>query len=81
MNYDFFGSMFKPFKTRGLVFVLFKDRKFGYRAFESKHSIMVSADSRSQLIDEIKKEVSKHFTGTFYGKILLREFIEEEIRL
>jgi hypothetical protein len=73
--------MFEIFKMKGLVFVLFEDTQFGYRAFESKHSIMIAAKSRAQLVEEIKKEVKKHFEGRFYGKIVLREFIDEEITL
>lgn len=73
--------MFELFKMKGLVFVLFEDTRSGYRAFESKHSMMIAAQSRDQLIEEIKKEVYKHFGGRFYGKIVLREFIDEEIRL
>lgn len=73
--------MFKFFKMKGLVFVLFEDTQFGYRAFESKHSIMIAAKSRPQLIEEIKKGVDEHFEGRFYGKIFLREFIDEEIML
>jgi hypothetical protein len=63
-----------------LVFVLLKDTKFGYRAFESRHSIMIEAKNRPQLIAEIKKEVNRHFDGRFCGEVVLREFTEEEIR-
>lgn len=72
--------MFKFFKMKGLVFVLLEDTKSGYRAFESRHSMMIVAKNRPQLIDEIKKEVYKHFGGRFYGKVVLREFIDEEIK-
>lgn len=72
--------MFKLLKMKGLVFVLFEDTQSGYRAFESRHSIMIAAKSRPQLVDEIKKEVNKHFNGGFYGKVVLREFIDEEIK-
>ncbi len=65
--------MYKIKKMNGLVFVLFEDTQFGYRAFESKHSIMVEAKSRVQLIEEIKKEVHHHFEGRFFGKIILSE--------
>jgi len=81
MKNDFVGSKIKYLKTSSLVFVLFEDTQFGYRAFESKHSIMSFAKSRPQLIEEIKKEVEKHFEGRFYGKIILREFVDEEIML
>ncbi len=77
--YDY--SMFDLLKKKSLVFVLFENTQFGYRAFESRHSIMIAAKSRPQLIEEIKKEVNKHFDGRFHGKIVLREFTEEEIRL
>lgn len=73
--------MFELLKMKGLVFVLFEDTQFGYRAFESRHSLMIAAKSRTQLVDEIKKEVNRHFDGKFYGKIVLREFTEEEIKL
>ena len=72
--------MLNFFKKKGLVFILFKGTQSGYRAFESRHSLMIAAKSRPQLIDEIKKEVAKHFGGRFYGKIVLREFIDEEIK-
>lgn len=72
--------MFEFLKMRGLVFVVLKNTQFGYRAFESRHSMMIEAKNRPQLIDEIKKEVEKHFGGRFYGKIVLREFIDEEIK-
>jgi hypothetical protein len=81
MNNDFILSKLKLFNTKSLVFILFKDTQFGYRAFESKHSIMTTAKSRPQLIEEIRKEVTKHFDGRFYGKIILRELIDEEIML
>jgi hypothetical protein len=80
-NRKFFNPIFKFFNTKALIFVLFKNTKFGYRAFESRHSIMVSATTRELLIEEIKKQVNKHFGGIFYGKIVLREFIDEEIKV
>lgn len=73
--------MFEFLKKKGLVFVLFKDTQSGYRAFEAKHSIMIVADSRLQLVDEIKKEVNRHFEGRFYGKVVLRQFVDEEIKI
>ena len=75
------NPILKFLKKKGLVFVLINDTQFGYRAFESKHSIMISAKSRSELIEEIKNEVKRHFGDNFYGKIVLREFIDEEIKL
>lgn len=73
--------MFKFFKMKGLIFVLFKDTQLGYRAFESRLSIMVSAKTRELLIEEIKNQVNRHFDGEFYGKIVLREFYDEEIKV
>lgn len=67
-------------KMKGLVFVLQKNTRFGYRAFESRHSMMIMAKSRPQLINEIKKEVNRHFDGRFYGKVVLRGSTDEEIR-
>lgn len=78
---EFIIPMFKFFKMKGLIFVLFEDTQFGYRAFESRHSIMVAAKSRVLLIEAIREEVDKHFDGKFYGKIVLREFIDQEIKL
>lgn len=80
-NRKFFNPIFKFFNTKALIFVLFKDAQFGYRAFESRHSIMVSAKTRELLIKEIKKQVNKHFDGKFFGKVVLREFIDEEIKV
>lgn len=73
--------MLNFFKRKGLVFMLFEDTKYGYRAFESTYSIMASAKSRPLLIEEIRRQVNKHFDGKFYGKVILREFLDEEIKV
>jgi hypothetical protein len=78
---DFIIPKLKFFKVKELVFVLFEDTRYGYRAFESTHSIMVTAESRILLIEEIKKEVHNHFDGRFFGKVILREFVDEEVNL
>jgi hypothetical protein len=81
MKSDFISSMFKYFKMGGLVFVLFEDTEYGYRAFESKHSLMAIGSTRSELIEAIKREVRREFEGRYYGKIILRKVIDEEIKL
>lgn len=73
--------MLKFFRKGGLEFVMLEDTDQGFRAFESKHSLMVSAGTREELIEEIKKEVIKHFGEGFFDKVALKETVMHEIKL
>lgn len=70
----------KSSKMEKLVFIIFQEGS-GYYAIESLHSMMVNARNKSHLIEVIKREVSDCFEGKFNGKIVLREFKDEEIVL
>lgn len=64
-----------------LVFVIFNDPKEGYSAVEGKYSLMVAGKDRPRLLSEIKNAVLEYFNGDFNGKIILREFTDEELFL
>jgi len=64
-----------------LVFIVFNDSKLGYSAVEGKYSMMVVGRDRDELISEVKKAVQEYFNNDFLGKIIFREFVDEELFL
>lgn len=76
--FDYIAS--KGSHINELVFIVFKEEN-GYSAVESHHSLMVDAKDRIQLIEKIKREVSERFLGKFKGKVIIREFSDEEIAI
>lgn len=68
----------KNSSVQELVFIVFKEKN-GYNAVESRHSLMVTAKSKSQLIEGIKRKVAKNLNGEFSGSIILREFNDVRI--
>lgn len=64
-----------------LVFVIFRDPREGYSAIEVNYSLMVVGEDWTQLLREIKSAVQEYFNGKFIGKIILREFKDQELIL
>lgn len=64
-----------------LVFVIFSDPNEGYSAVEGKYSLMVVGKDRAHLLREIKNAVLEYFNGDFKGKVILREFTDENFCL
>lgn len=64
-----------------LIFIVFNDPQLGYSAVEGKYSMMVVGRTRDELISEVKNAVQVYFNYTFSGKIIFREFVDEELFL
>lgn len=64
-----------------LVFVVMDGPEAGKVAIEGRCGMVAFAEDVSDLKKEIVNKVQEHFKGKFRGKICVRQFVDEHIRL